>query len=552
MCIRDSDSISGSGVDAIEEDMMNRLRQVLDIGEGLHTRSLAHIQQRVDNSNLPDDAIVVTVFNPAPRARTEVVAAVIDLPWEGPRPRGQFTLRDAATGEIAPTQLAARKPHWAVVDHAYDAPCMMRSERFIVHFEAQDVPGLGYASYYVDRQGAFAQGTLRSGGAVMDNGVIVAGIENDGTMFLADRKSGASFTSLHYFVDDGEAGHAWMHVRPACDRAVDSRGFPVSIALEEDGPLLARFRVDCHMRVPSGLDENGGDPWQRLDGVGNQASRSDVEKELTITSRFTLRLHAQSVEVETTFENTAECHRLRLMLPTNIEETHHYAESAFDVVERETEFDEDSVWQGAKGVTFPMQRFVDVSDGEEGFAFISQGMREYEVGQDAEGCIAVTLLRAYELNLTTVSYRWEARPEMKLTQSPGFHKFEYRLCPHAGLFDEGGVLEEADNLIAPLEPVQSGVTRGKMPQRHGFLEITPGVVQLSAYKRAENGKGWILRLCNPCEETIPCAVTVPDTITRAKEITLEELPLKKIAVRNGDISLKIPAKKIVTLLLENK
>ena len=544
------DSISGSGVDAIEEDMMNRLRQVLDIGDGLYTRSLATIQQRIDNSALPKDAIVVTVFNPSLHSRSEVVTAVVDLPWEGPRPRAQFTLRDAVTGEVAATQCAARKPHWAVVDHAYDAPCMMRSERFTIHFEAKDIPGLGYATFVVDRKGTFATGSLATGANTLENEQLVVRFAENGTLLLLDRENNILFDELHYFVDDGEAGHAWMHVSPAFDRVVDSRGFPVNIALEENGPLLARYRVEYLMRIPSGLDENGGDPWQRLDGVGNQASRGSVEKELTIVSRFTLRRHARSLEVETSFENTAECHRLRVMLPTCQDGTHHHAESAFDVVKRETVFGENSVWQGAEGVTFPMQRFVDVDDEDGGLAFISQGLREYEVTQGIDQCIAVTLMRAYELNLTTVSYRWESHPEMKLSQSPGFHTFEYRLYPHAGNYDTGKVLEEADDFVAPLEPVQAGCSQGDLPQRHGFLEVTPAAVQISTLKQAEAGKGWVLRLCNPCEEQVTCTVAVTDAITHARLLTLEELPQAEIVVDKGRIVLDIAPKKIVTLLLE--
>ncbi len=544
------DSISGSGVDAIEEDVMNRLRQTLDIGEGVFSRSLASLQQRIDTSSLPEEAVVVTVYNPSPFPRTEVVTAVVDLPLEEDRPRGQFAMRDAATGTPVPTQCAARKPHWAVVDHAFDAPCMMRCERFTIHFEAADVPGLGYAAYVVDRSGMFAQGSMLCGVNKMANEYLAVAFNADGALTLENRCSGHRFEGLHYFVDDGEAGHAWMHVQPASDRAVDSRGFPVSIALEEDGPVLARFRLTYHMRVPAGLQEHGGDPWQRLDGVGNCAQRSADEKALTITSRFTLHRHARALAVETCFDNTAECHRLRLFCNTQLPASHHNAESAFDRVRRETDFDEDSVWHGAQGVTFPMQRFVDISNDTAGLAFISRGLREYEVTQNADRAIAVTLLRAYEVNLTTVSYRWEARPEMQLAQAPGFHRFEYRLYPHAGRQDSARVYQEADALIAPLEPVQSGTTQGNLPPRHGFLDITPGIVQLSSYKRAEDGDGWVLRLYNPSEDTVPATINAPDYISRAARVTLEELPLEDVPVAAGTVSLDIAPKKIVTLLLK--
>jgi len=529
---------------------MNRLRQVLDIGEGLYTRSLAQIQQNIDNTNLPGDAVVLTVFNPSPRTRDEVAEAVIDLPWKDPRPRGQFGLRDAATGEEIPVQCAARKPHWAVVNHAWDAPAMMRSERFTIYFSAKELPGLGYASYVVDTGGSFSAGTLVTATNTLENEWLRATIHTDGTITLLDKQTGITYRDLHYFVDEGEAGHAWMHVRPAYDRAVDSRGFPVSVALEEDGPLLARFRVEYRMRIPGGLQENGGDPWQRLDGVGNQAARGGEEHDLLLITRITLRKDSRSLEFTTRFDNNAQCHRLRLMIPTRRPGTCCHAESAFDVVERETVFTPQSVWHGAKGVCFPMQRFVDVSDGAGGIAFISSGLREYEVTEDENRCIAVTLLRAYEVNLTTVSFRWEQHPEMLLSQNPGLHEFSYRLYAHPGRYDDGGVLAEAEKHVIPVEVVQAGAGTGRLPQRMGFLTLESDMLQITALKRSENGAGWIIRLHNPTRGRVSATLGVPPGIGKASEATLEEIPVRELEVRDGRLLLDVGSKKIITLLLQ--
>ncbi|HNZ47510.1 MAG TPA: glycoside hydrolase family 38 C-terminal domain-containing protein [Candidatus Hydrogenedentes bacterium] len=545
------DSISGSGVDAIEEDMMNRLRQVLDLSDSLGSRALAHMQEQIDTSALPSDAVVLTVYNPAPRERSEVVTAVVDLPWQGPRPRGQFTLRDAESGKAIPVQCAARKPHWAVMNHAFDAPNLMKSERFTIHFEATQLPGLGYATFVADLSGSFDTGTLVTAANTLENEHLRAEIRPDGTITLLDKHTGVSYPDLHYFVDDGEGGHAWMHVRPAYDRPVDSRGFPVVISLEEDGPLLARYRIEYRMSVPSGIDDNGGDPWQRLDGVGNHASRGTMEEEMTIVSRITLRRNSRSLEVQTSFDNRAQCHRLRVMLPTHRKGKYCHAESAFDVVERETAFDENSVWHGAKGVTFPMQRFADVSDGTAGIAFISESLREYEVTDTEDRAIAVTLLRAYEINLATVSCRWETHPEMILSQSPGHHEFTYRIHPHAGNYAEGAVLEEADDLVAPLEPVQAGVCKGRAPLRQGFLTVSPASLLLSAVKQAEDGAGWVIRLFNPTERTIEGSVTPPPSVTGAALLTLEEKRQETLSLEAGQLHLSVAPKKIVTLLLEN-
>lgn len=544
------DSISGSGVDSIEEDVLNRLNQVIHIGEGICSRVLAHLQQQIDLSTISRDSIVVTVYNPTPRTRSEIVTAVIDLPWEGPRPRGQFCLRDAVTGEEVPVQCVSRKPHWAVINHAWDAPCMMRSERFTIHFEAKNIPGLGFACFYVDTKGAFMTGSMVTASNTLENEYIRARIENDGTLRLLDKQTGIEYSDMHYFIDDGEAGHAWMHVRPAYDCAVDSRGFPVSIALEEEGPLLTRFKITYDMKIPVGLDENGGDPWQRLDNVGNQASRSQQSKNLSITSWVTLHKGSKSLEIRTRFENTAQNHRLRVYFPTRRPGKTAYAESAFDVVERETVFRPESVWFGSSHVTFPMQRFVDVSDGTGGLAFICSGLREYEVTQDEERSIAVTLLRAYCVNLTTVSYRWEEHPEMNLSQSPGVHEFSYRLLPHPGNYVSGEVLLEAERATSPLEVVQSGVTKGSLAPRSGFLELQPKTLQMSACKEAQNGGGFVVRIYNPTPEIVEGTLHVPAKITKASRATLNEQPEASLPLIDGKVTVSIAPKKIMTLLLE--
>jgi len=121
------DSISGSGVDDIEEDMIYRLRQVVNISNGLLKRALGAIQLRIDNSAFPADTVLLTVFNPSPQPRTEVVSAAVDLPYTGPK--GEFAVIDVTTGDRMPVQGADRKPFWAVVNHPGDATAMMRSQR---------------------------------------------------------------------------------------------------------------------------------------------------------------------------------------------------------------------------------------------------------------------------------------------------------------------------------------------------------------------------------------------------------------------------------------
>ena len=542
------DSIAGTGVDDIEQDMTYRLRQVVNISHGLAARSLQHIQARINNGDAGPDDVLLTVFNPSAYARSEIVTAVLDVP---PRGFESFGVLDAQEGTSVPMSVVSRKPYRAVVNHAENATAMMACDRVTIRFEAKDVPGLGYATYRLapgnSPSGPVTKTTLVCGHHVMENEFLKVKINPDGTLRLKDKRTGAVFDDVHYFEDGGEAGHAWMHVEPACDSIVTSRGQGARIALEEDSPLLARYRIEHRMRIPYGLDENGGDAWKRLDGGENSSRRTDETREMIVVSTVSLERGARAVDIVTRFDNPCKNHRLRVMFPTRLDAQTCGVESAFDVVEREIVHGPDSPWAKAIRPTFPMLRFVDVSDGKAGLAVINDGLREYEVTSDRDRTIAVTLMRAFQVELTTVSKRWESHPEMTLSQCFGAHEFRYRVYPHGGLWGSAEVFREAERLALPLEPAQAGAHGGDLPKRWGFLSVSPAKVILSAVKQSEDRKGFVVRIFNPTGDAIKATLTFARQVASARQVTLEETLLEALKPSGNRLAVKLGPKKIVTL-----
>lgn len=543
------DSISGSGVDDIERDVRDRLRQVINLSDAVLARGLQHIQRRIDNSSGGPNDVFLTVFNASPQARSEVVTAVVDLPRTAPMNAFEVVDAGARQARPAPVQFVTRKPHHAIVNHAADATYMLESEQVKVHFRADNVPAFGYSTFKLVPAKSFGRGRMTCGLHAMENEHLRVEIDDDGTLSVRHKASGARYDGLNRFEDGGEVGSAWMHIEPAIDRIVSSVGAPVSIALEEDGPLLARFRIDYDMTIPATFDEAGGDPWRRLDAGGSASRRSEETVPLRITSRVTLRQGARSVEVTTRFENRADYHRLRVLFPTRRKTKTCHVESPFDVVERPVEHAPDSPWANTRA-TFPMQRFVDVSDRKGGLAIVNDGLREYEVTPGEERAIAITLMRAYEIALTTVSKRWERHPEMRLSQCPGEHEFRYLIYPHAGTWDEAEVYAEVERLAVPLELAQAGPHGGDLPQRLGFLSVEPINAVVSALKRSEDGKGVVLRLFNPTARTIEATIRTHARIRGAQMLTLEEEPLKKLSPQAKSVKTTLAPRKIVTIKLE--
>jgi len=541
------DSIAGSGVDQIERDMMNRLDQARNIAQGVMRRACQQIQLRINNGDEKPETVLLTAFNPSPYPRSEVLTAFVD--FDKKHPVKHFEIADAATGKPVAHQEVSRRDGAPVVRHLSDATLEMPSERIELHLDAEDLPALGYRTYrFVPREEPLRTAdSLLVGERTMENEHLIVRLNDNGTLCVTDKATGRPYDGLHYFEDGGEAGHAWQHIPPAHERLISSLAFPAAIALEEAGPLLARFRVDYLMDIPVDIVEGDDDYVRRLENFGNTASRSEIEKPFRITSLITLRKGARSVDVATRFVNEHRRHRLRVAFPTHIPAKVSAAEVAFDVVEREIARGPDNPWRLTWNPTHPQHRFVDVSDGRFGLAILNQGLREYEVSDTPDRRIYLTLLRAYEIAICTVSWRWERHPEMTLSQQFGEHEVRYAIYPHAGAWDKAEAYREAERLNLPVEVAQVGPHKGDLPKEMSFLRVEPANLVLSAFKRAERSDALILRLFNPTDKAIAGKVTLPKRIRKARLTNLNEEPEKNLSPSGKSLTLNVPKKKIVTV-----
>ncbi len=547
------DSIAGTGVDQIENDMHYRLDQCLTLSAGIERRALQNIQVQIDTSDLADDEVVLTVYNPSPFKRSEVISAVVDLPLSAGFKN--YSIREALSGRTIAFQEKARLEQPAIVRHLGDATMEMPSMQVHLHIPLEDIPALGYTTlvFKPEEDFSWCYGSLISEPNVMENAYLKVEINANGTLNITDKENGKTFEGLHYFADNGEAGHAWRHVPPALDRVITTLNSTPQIELLEKGPYLSRYAVTHTMQIPAHLQEGKGGYIRRLDADGDDATRSQETRELKIRSEITLTSTSKGVHIKTAFNNTAEDHRLRVMFPSNLKKaTHSFAEEPFDVVERIIDRNENNPWRNTWNPTHPHQKFVDVNDGQFGLAIINDGLREYEVTDDKTRTIALTLLRSFEVALTTVAWRWERHPEMKGSQSPGDHEFVYFIYPHKGGWDEGGVSMQAERFSLAPEAVQAGAHKGRLPKSHSFLEIDNGSLMLSAIKRAENDDKLVLRFYNPTKRVLKANISFFKNVKQAQLLNLNEETLNDgdIDAKDSFVSLEVEAKKIITLAVK--
>lgn len=123
-------------------------------------------------------------------------------------------------------------------------------------------------------------------------------------MRLTDKHTGETYTDLLSFEDRSEIGDGWFHGHSLNDRQHLSHASTAQIDVVHDGPDGVSFCSTVTMQLPARYDWKAERP-------------SDEQVSLRISSVITLRRGAKVVEVCTVVENTAEDHRLQLLLPTD-------------------------------------------------------------------------------------------------------------------------------------------------------------------------------------------------------------------------------------------
>jgi alpha-mannosidase len=280
--------------------------------------------------------------------------------------------------------------------------------------------------------------------------------------------------------------------------------------------------------------------------VGFDQKRSDEEVTLDIEHLLTLRAGSGRVDIVTRFDNRARDHRLRIAFPTGVgNATRVAAETPFDVVERPIAVPDGTGWREPPTGFQPHTAFVDVSDGADGLALITLGIPQYEVRDDASRTLALTFMRCFAQKNTV---RRAEYPDQPGSQCLFPQEFRYALFPHAGGWEQGGVMREAYAFLLPLRAAAAGRSlNGRLPRANGFLQLAPAILQLAAVKRSEDGRMLVVRLWNPTARRLAGTLKFDRAPSAARLLTLAEERRRKLAVAGKSVSFRAGPKQILTL-----
>lgn len=530
------DSIGGCGRDEVNEAVENRFREVRTTATALTENACRRIAGRIDTGRFGPEEMLLIVFNPLPRERTEVVEAEIDISAD--RQIDGLRVEDPDGNEM-PVQILDRFDFQAPFDHPHELPLRIEGERWKFLFHGPDVPAMGYRVFRIVpfRHPMRHPGSMLTGSHTMENEHLAVTVNPNGTVDVVEKSTGRALRKQNLFRDRGETGDYWVGDRPLKERVITSHGAEAQVSLVEDGRLRCTMEARLQLDLPVGATEDGSE-------------RREECRTVPITIRYSLVAGEPFLRIRTTIDNRVEDHLLSALFPTGVRTDVSHAEVPIDVVERDIPLPQCRDWREPHRPRHPQRSFVDLSDGQAGVALLNRGLPQYETFDDEQRTVGLTLLRAHR---AWNSVRLAHYPDQHGTQLPGEHTFDYALMPHRGDWQVGGVLRAAERFN--VEPVvgAAGPGEGELPVEHSFIELEGDGLVLDAVKQGEWDESVILRISNPGTHEVEGLLRVGFPVKNAARVNLMETEMQgelPPGEEEGGFPLEVPAKKVLTVKLQ--
>ncbi|MDO8596151.1 MAG: glycoside hydrolase family 38 C-terminal domain-containing protein, partial [Sulfuricaulis sp.] len=350
-------------------------------------------------------------------------------------------------------------------------------------------------------------------------------------------------------------GDAWDFSEPWRKSPVlRSTDFPSTCRRVESGPVRAMLEITTRMRVPKRLE-------------GEQRSREKTE--LALVTKVSLCRGARRVDVSLAFDNQACDHRLRLKCATGLKSDTVISQGHFGSLARPVRNPDEGKpdWTQPPPTTFHFREWVAIADGRCGLAVACRGLHEYESRIGRTGLdLMITLQRGYG-RMGRSNFKSRPTATSPTTPTPGaqclgLQTFDYAFLPYAAggratlapfmpqalAFLYPPLAHQADPTHILVDPaiVKKGI-KGAIPAP--AFRVEPGNLRVSAFKRAAEDDGWILRFWeNEGRKTI-ARLTLAPAFKKVVETNLIAETIRSVMVSHDRATLNVGRYKIVTLSL---
>ncbi len=487
------DSICGCSIDQVHRDMLTRYDFIKNTSAYLIKDLARNVVDLIDTKCPNRDFPAVTVFNLLGRKRNVPVKAIVAVPYRCKEEKYQLCDELGNPVSASITRVADKTmdlesiymmPEQLTVLLSKDADEAYPDDQvfsvFEIDFVAENLPSCGWRTWWLTPFSQALEHRVKCSQTSMENEFIRIDFLPDGSFDLTDLNTHHCFHKVMKFVDREEAGNLYDHFSLPEIQEFDSSGIQAEISMIEKLPHRNTCRIKMNLPVPCSLE--------------NETSRSTQIVDLPITVYASLYAGIPRLELSIECDNTAKDHCLHAVFQTGLKASEVKSDVAFDMVSRKVD-SSDKTWRHR-----PVQHMIDISDENCGLSVMPRGLYSQLATMNNDGSVDlhVTLLRCAG-HLGPAAGADYPTPD---GQSPGKHRFEIAIMPHAGI-QEANCMAAALDYTQPIYPIASLPHDGTLPGKGSAIDI-PGAENLvySCLKKAENDEHVIFRCWNPAKQDI--------------------------------------------------
>ena len=328
------------------------------------------------------------------------------------------------------------------------------------------VPPMGYRLYWVFLENAAPVETeLRASATSLENAFLRAEFDpaTGALRHLIDKRSGIDTLSGPVCARLLDISHCdtWAHNIFQFDLNAGTFA-EASVSLLESGPVRAILQVTTRY------------------------GQSELQQ------RYILYAEADQLQVDVCL-NLHERHRMiKLCFPTAFREGFDVAEISFGALER-----------SANGNEEHCQGWAALQGNAGGLAILNNGKYSYSA---KNGELRLTIANT---SIFADHYGQQTRDASCRFLDQGEQRFSYALVPFAGSWRDAALARRASLFNQPLTAVVETYHEGPLGSAYSGLSLDNPKILLSAIKRAENGRGWILRACETTGEAQHVRLAMP-------------------------------------------
>ena len=267
--------------------------------------------------------------------------------------------------------------------------------------------------------------------------------------------------------------------------------------------------------------------WQRPEIIEQGELRGKIRmryayKNSEIVQDYVLYAGARRIEMHFFIHWKEPYKMLKLVYPFYIPDQQATFETPFGAVTRPT-----------NGREIPMQKWLDLSNKQFGVSVLNDGKYGVDVDQATVGISALRSPAESDSLMNTID-----------------HQFSLAIVPHIGDWKDANITRASHEINRRLIVRSVRKHKGKLPPRHSFAAVSSPQVILSALKKSEDDKSWIMRIYESTGSPAAAMINLPFAPQTVSEVNMIEWDEKPLAVSGQEFMIHLSPWEVKTLKIK--